>query len=254
MSKEARDVQQREGDIPHWTDSMFGGMPTTQITGSDIDTAPVVDVEGDSEGHPHRSGHHLVAMLSAYVLGLCSACRLGCRCVAGGGIWPVQFERAVPVCRPRHQGAGHRHHARRARWHGVGVPRAVWARCGVAALFAALHLAADHVQMTYYLLFLLGAVAVGAWVHAGLNGGFHESEVAKTSVVLLALAGLLSVTAANGAVGLDPAILGVHHPRDQGQLDVGRRSRTTLKTALTGTTFWNTAWQEGSGGAWPFRT
>ncbi|MEC7693508.1 MAG: hypothetical protein VX446_03895, partial [Bacteroidota bacterium] len=40
MAKEARDVQQREGEVPHWTDSMFGGMPTTQITGTDIGTAP----------------------------------------------------------------------------------------------------------------------------------------------------------------------------------------------------------------------
>ena len=40
MSKESRDIQKRDGQVPHWTDSMFGGMPTIQITGTDIETAP----------------------------------------------------------------------------------------------------------------------------------------------------------------------------------------------------------------------
>ena len=57
----------------------------------------------------------------------------------------------------------------------------MWGGAGVAALFAALHLQADHVQMTYYLLFLLGAVA---WP---LGPGCAEGrmvEVAKTTGLL----------------------------------------------------------------------
>ena len=40
MSKEARDFERVEGEVPQWTDAMFGGMPTIQITGPGVDTAP----------------------------------------------------------------------------------------------------------------------------------------------------------------------------------------------------------------------
>ena len=71
MAKEARDVQQREGEVPHWTDSMFGGMPTTQITGTDIGTAPWWTWMAIRKVIPIEVGTIVVAMLSAYVLGLC---------------------------------------------------------------------------------------------------------------------------------------------------------------------------------------
>ena len=71
MSKEARDIQKRDGELPQWTDSMFGGMPTIQITGTDIDTAPRATWKAVRMAIPMEVGTVFVAMLSAYVLGLC---------------------------------------------------------------------------------------------------------------------------------------------------------------------------------------
>ena len=71
MSKEARDCQKRDGELPQWTDSMFGGLPTIQITGSDIGTAPRAIWRAIRMAIPMEVATLFVAMLSAYVLGLC---------------------------------------------------------------------------------------------------------------------------------------------------------------------------------------
>ena len=199
MAKEARDVQQREGEVPHWTDSMFGGMPTTQITGTDIRTAPWWTWMAIRKVIPIEVGTIVVAMLSAYVLGLCLGLSPWLSLLLGLGF-------GLSSLNVLYLSAGHATKVRAiATMPGVlaGVILAyrgrMWAGAGVAAWFAALHLAADHVQMTYYLLFLLGAVSVAAWIRAGLNG--EGIKVAKTTGVL-ALAGLLSVLPQTGQLAL----------------------------------------------------
>ena len=124
MAKEARRATAREGEVPHWTDSMFGGMPTTQITGTDIATAPWWTWMAIRKVIPIEVGTIVVAMLSAYVLGLCLGLSPWLSLLLGLGFGLVEFERPVPVCRPRHQGAGHRHHARRVGGGRLGVPGA----------------------------------------------------------------------------------------------------------------------------------
>ena len=183
MAKEARDVQQREGEVPHWTDSMFGGMPTTQITGTDIGTAPWWTWMAIRKVLPIEVGTIVVAMLSAYVLGLCLGLSPWLSLLLGLGF-------GLSSLNVLYLSAGHATKVRAiATMPGVlaGVILAyrgrMWAGAGVAAWFAALHLAADHVQMTYYLLFLLGAVSVAAWIRAGLNG--EGIKVAKTTGVLI---------------------------------------------------------------------
>ena len=77
MSKEARDVQRRDGEVPHWTDSMFGGMPTTQIAGTDVGTAPqwiwlaVRKAMPMEVGFWHRTGSSLVAAHTMQVAPQC---------------------------------------------------------------------------------------------------------------------------------------------------------------------------------------
>ena len=71
MSKESRDLQAKDGEVPHWTDSMFGGMPTIQITGSDLNTAPKLVWKSIRAAMPMEVATLFVAMLSAYILGLC---------------------------------------------------------------------------------------------------------------------------------------------------------------------------------------
>ena len=199
MSKEARDVQRRDGEVPHWTDSMFGGMPTIQITGTDIGTAPQWTWKAVRNLVPIEVGTVFVAMVSAYVLGLCLGLSPWLALVLGLGF-------GLSSLNVLYLAAGHATKVRAiATMPGVlaGVILAyrgrMWGGAGVAALFAALHLQADHVQMTYYLLFLLGAVAVAAWVRAALKGEWLG--VAKTTG-LLALAGILSVLPQTGQLAL----------------------------------------------------
>jgi hypothetical protein len=199
MSKEARDVQRRDGEIPQWTDSMFGGMPTTQITGTDMGTAPQYVWLAIRKAMPMEVGTVMVAMISAYVLGLCLGLSPWLALVLGLGF-------GLSSLNVLYLAAGHATKVRAiATMPGVvaGVVGAyrgrMWAGAGVAALFAALHLQADHVQMTYYLLYLLGAIAVGAWVHAAMKGALPQ--VAKASGLLL-VAGVLSALPQTGQLAL----------------------------------------------------
>lgn len=199
MSKEARDLQRKDGQVPHWTDSMFGGMPTTQITGTDIGTVPQGLWLALRKAMPIEVGTVLVAMLSAYILGLCLGLSPWLALVLGLGF-------GLSSLNVLYLAAGHATKVRAiATMPGVvaGLVLAfrgrMWAGAGVAAFFSAMHLQADHVQMTYYLLFLLGAITVGAWVHAALRGTLPQ--IAKTTGLLL-VAGLLSVLPQTGQLAL----------------------------------------------------
>ena len=199
MSKEARDVQRRDGEVPHWTDSMFGGMPTTQIAGTDVGTAPQWIWLAVRKAMPMEVGTVVVAMLSAYILGLCLGLSPWLALLLGLGF-------GLSSLNVLYLAAGHATKVRAiATMPGVvaGVMLAfrgrMWAGAGVAALFASLHLQADHVQMTYYLLFLLGAITVGAWIHGAVKGTLPQ--VMKTTGGLL-LAGLLSALPQTGQLAL----------------------------------------------------
>ena len=199
MSKEARDYQRSEGEVPKWTDSMFGGMPTVQITGTDINTAPQWIWMAVRKAMPMEVGTVLVAMISAYVLGLCLGLSPWLALLLGLGF-------GLSSMNVLYLSAGHATKVRAiATMPGVvaGVVLAfrnrMWAGAGVAAFFAAIHLQADHVQMTYYLLYLLGAIAVGAWVCAAIKGAIPA--VAKATGLLL-LAGVLAALPQTGQLAL----------------------------------------------------
>ena len=199
MSKESRDIQKRDGQVPHWTDSMFGGMPTIQITGTDIETAPKWTWMAIRKAMPIEVGTVFVAMISAYVLGLCLGLSPWLSLLLGLGF-------GLSSLNVLYLAAGHATKVRAiATMPGVlaGVVLAfegrMWAGAGVAALFAALHLQADHVQMTYYLLFLLAAVSVAVWIRAAVIG---ELIAISRTTGLLALAGVLAVLPQTGQLAL----------------------------------------------------
>ena len=199
MSKEARDIQKRDGELPQWTDSMFGGMPTIQITGSDIDTAPRAIWKAIRMAIPMEVATLFVAMLSAYVLGLCFGMSPWLALLVGVGF-------GLSSLNVLYLSAGHATKVRAiATMPGVlgGMVLAfrgkVWRGMGVAALFAALHLEANHVQMTYYLLFLLAATTVGAWVHGAVSG--QLPRIMKATGLLL-VGGLLAALPQTGQLAV----------------------------------------------------
>lgn len=199
MSKESRDLQAKDGEVPHWTDAMFGGMPTIQITGPGLNTAPKLVWKSIRAAMPMEVATLTVAMLSAYILGLCLGLSPWMALVLGLGF-------GLSSLNVLYLAAGHATKVRAiATMPGVlagtllafrGKP---WRGAGVAALFAALHLSANHVQMTYYLLFMLVAVAVAAWIHAAWKGTL--ATVAKATGLLM-VGGLLAAIPQTGQLSL----------------------------------------------------
>jgi len=162
MAKETRDVFKQTGENPHWTNSMFGGMPTIQIAGVDIMTGPRAVWKVVHKSIPKGVDTVFIAMISAYILGLCLGLSswLSLLLATGFGLSSVNVLYLV---------AGHATKVRAiATMPGVvaGVVLAFrgkpWGGTGLAAFFAAMHIHAGHFQITYYLLFLLLAIAVGA--------------------------------------------------------------------------------------------
>ena len=219
MSKEARDLERVEGDVPQWTDAMFGGMPTIQITGPGVDTAPKSVWQTFRALMPMEVATLFVAMISAYVLGLCLGLSPWISLALGIGF-------GLSSVNILYLAAGHATKVRAiATMPGVvaGTVLALrgkpWRGAGVAALFAALHLDANHVQMTYYLLFLLGAIAVGpSW-------GAVQSKLPQTmkAVGLLVVAGSWR-RCPKPASSPDRAICAIHHPR-RGRVGSTQRER-----------------------------
>ena len=162
MTKETRDIQRLEGDNPHWTDSMFGGMPTIQVVAGDVFSVPKNVWRAVRKTLPNGVDTIFVAMCSAYVLGLCLGLSswLSLLLAMGFGLSSMNVLYLV---------AGHAAKVRAiATMPGVvgGVIMAfrgrTWAGMGLAAFFAGIHIQAGHFQITYYLIFLLAAIALGA--------------------------------------------------------------------------------------------
>ena len=130
-----------------------------------------------------------------------------------------------------------------------------WRGAGVAALFAALHLDANHVQMTYYLLFLLVAIAVGAIVR-----GAVQSKLPQTlrAVGLLAAAGLVAALPQTSQLALTEqysqfttrgeAVLTTPSEGGGGQEQAGLDREYILEYSMSRGEFWSMAVPDVKGG------
>lgn len=255
MSKEARDFERVEGDVPQWTDAMFGGMPTVQITGPGVDTAPKTVWKTFRALMPMEVATLFVAMISAYVLGLCLGLSPWISLALGIGF-------GLSSVNILYLAAGHATKVRAiATMPGVvagtvlafrGKP---WRGAGVAALFAALHLDANHVQMTYYLLFLLVAIAVGAMVM-----GAVQSKLPQTmrALGLLVAAGLVAALPQTSQLALTEqyaqfttrgeAVLATSSEGDGGQEQAGLDREYILEYSMSRGEFWSMVVPDVKGG------
>ena len=191
-AKEVNDHRDRTGEQALWTDSQFGGMPTFQLG------MRTQDVNAGSWlgqvlrlGFPRPADHLLVALLCAYLL----AALLGC------GPWVsvlVALGFGFSSLNILYLGAGHAAKVMSiATLPGilagvlVAYRRNLWLGAGLACAFTAVNLAANHLQMTYYLAFLVGGFGVAETVRLVRSGATRRALV--TGGVLLAAAGLAVV-------------------------------------------------------------
>ncbi|NDC28770.1 MAG: hypothetical protein EBZ94_05500, partial [Crocinitomicaceae bacterium] len=161
MAKEIVDCRLQNDIDPLWTNSMFGGMPAYQISVEHSSNFLIIVDSILKLGLPRPIGILFMAMLGFYIFALCmrinpwlgilGAIAFGFSTInilylAGGHMTKVN---AIVYMAPA---LGGMLLAFRGKWLLGSI---------IFALFFGLNLTANHLQMTYYLVFLLTAVAIG---------------------------------------------------------------------------------------------
>ena len=196
-TKEVNDHRARTGEQALWTDSQFGGMPTFQLgmRTSDVNAGHWLG-RALRMGFPRPADHLLVALLCAYLL----AAVLGC------GPWIsalVAIGFGLSSINILYLGAGHAAKVMSiATLPGilagvlVAYRRNLWLGAGLASAFTAINLSANHLQMTYYLAFLVAGIGIAETVRLVMSGAVRRALL--TGGVLLAAAGIAVIP--NGAL------------------------------------------------------
>ncbi len=190
MSKELMDYRLANGEEALWADNMFGGMPgyqTNVLYPSNLlrDTDRVLKLFTSPS-----VGSLYMCMFGFYILMLCLRVNPWLGIIAAVSFGLSSFNII-------YLGAGH---TSKVNAIGYMAPvlgalilsfRGKWLLGSVLfALFFGLHLASNHLQMTYYLMFLLGAVGVTEIIRLIIQK--QALTAAKASVAIL-VAGVLAV-------------------------------------------------------------
>jgi hypothetical protein len=174
MSKEIGDFREKEHKEPLWTNSMFGGMPAYQVSTlypgnwlNEINKAIVLAL-------PLPSGYIFLCFIGFFILLLC----LGIEpwlALVGSIAYGLSTYFVVAL------GAGHNSKINALAYLPPLIGGIVllfrgklWLGFGVTALFLALELTANHVQITYYGFMIIGAILLGY-----LYDAFKEKTLPK---------------------------------------------------------------------------
>lgn len=164
MEKEIADYRMLHDDEALWTNSMFGGMPAYQISVVHSSNWLSYIDRFIRLGLPGPVGLLFVSMLGFYIFALCLRIKPWL-----GIIGAIAF--GFSTITILYLGAGHVTKVKAITYMAPALGGLILAFRGkwllgsaVFGLFFALNLSANHLQMTYYLAFLLGAVALGEGV------------------------------------------------------------------------------------------
>jgi hypothetical protein len=161
MSKELFDYKLvHEGQQPAWTNAMFSGMPTYQIS-ADQDANWLSKLDQLIKiGLPRPVGILFVSMLGFYILGLCLRINPWLSIIGALGF-------GFSTINILYLGAGHMSKVNAIAYMAPTLGGLILAFRGrwllgssIFALFLGLNITANHLQMTYYLVFILGAVGL----------------------------------------------------------------------------------------------
>lgn len=165
--QEVKQYAEQTGHTSRWTNSLFGGMPNFQIAPS-YDSAPMLEWIGKvySLGLPSPCNLLFIMMLGFFIMGLCMKMRWYVALfgsiawgfstyfiiiIGAGHIWKFVTLAYIPPT------IGGIILCYRGKYLGGGA---------LAALFGALQLLSNHIQMTYYFLFVVAAIIIGYLVIA----------------------------------------------------------------------------------------
>ncbi|MBI1266883.1 MAG: hypothetical protein GC193_05570 [Cryomorphaceae bacterium] len=190
MSKEIRDFDRFEGEETLWAGNTFSGMPAFQISMQQHANLPLAVLRSVNGLFPRSVAALFLAMISFYILGLCLRINPWLSMIGA-----IAF--GLSSINVLYLGAGHMSKVTAialmpAVLGGVLLAYRGKALLGAAivALFLGMQLAANHLQMTYYLMILVGAVALGEIVK-----GIIEKKIKHilTTTAFLLLAAVLAI-------------------------------------------------------------
>lgn len=192
MSKELVDYRlMNNGEEALWSNNMFGGMPgyqTNLLYPSNL--LKPIDSFLKLYQQP-ATGVLFMCMLGFYIFCLCVRINpwLG---IAGGLAFGLSTINVLYL------GAGHTSKVNAISYMAPILGGVILAYRGkwllgsaIFALFFGLHIAATHLQMTYYLAFLLGAVAIGEIVRLGIKKEFRQVVFASAGLIVGAVLAVL---------------------------------------------------------------
>ena len=165
--QEGVEFQQQTGEITRWTDALFGGMPTFQIRPT-YSSTPFLSWVGKlwSLGMPNPVSWLFIMMLGFFILLMAFDVKWYLAVLGAIG-WAFSTYFIILI------GAGHIWKLLTLAYVPPTIAGVVLcyrgrylAGAAVAALFAALQLMSNHVQMTYYFAFVIAALAIGYLVEA----------------------------------------------------------------------------------------
>ena len=183
MSHETMSYESVEGKKPSWTNSMFSGMPTIQITGLGFTTLPKIIWLILMFFMSPELMTLFMAMLGGYILALCLKAPPWIAFIIGATF-------GLSTVNTLYLAAGHASKVRAISVMPGVLGGLIYAFRGKIAtgvaiftLFLAIHLNANHLQMTYYLVFIIGAVGVTELISLIIKGKTKSALI--TSLFLL---------------------------------------------------------------------
>ena len=190
MSKEIVDYRIQNGSEPLWTNSMFGGMPAYQVSVTHESNLLVFVDRFLKLGLPIPVGVLFISMLGFYIFGLCLRLSPWLSIVGAIAFGFSSFNIL-------YIGAGHMTKVNAVAYMAPALGGMILAFRGkwlvgsiIFALFFGLNLTSNHLQITYYLAILLGAVAFSETIRLLVAKQFID--LGKTLGALV-IAGVIAV-------------------------------------------------------------
>ena len=219
--QEAVEYQQRTGERTRWTNALFGGMPTYQMSPSYPSTTLLSKVETVYHlGLPENVWYVFVYLLGFYILLRAFDFRVYLAAL-GAVIWAFSSYFFIIIA------AGHIWKVMALAYLPPMIAGVVLAYRGkylwgmlLTALFAALEVLANHVQMTYYYLFIILAMVIAFCIEGLLKKQYKH---------------LLKATAAclvGAAIGICLNLSNLYHTWLYGQESMRGKSELVKKNRL----------------------
>ncbi|NOQ25211.1 MAG: YfhO family protein [Bacteroidales bacterium] len=184
MSKEIVDFRKETGEETLWTNSTFGGMPAYQISVKSNNVVKAIE-SFVLRIIPRPTGYIFFSMIGFYILLLCFNVNPWLAIIGG-----IAF--GLSSINMLYLAGGHN-----AKVHAIAfIPPIIGGifyayrknlivGSAIVSLFVCWHLSANHFQMTYYMLFLILAIA-GVELYLHIKNGLLKKFVKVSSVLLMA--------------------------------------------------------------------